>query len=328
MVSAVHGAQVQQAPCTVVVSVVKSVGPPIPWPPSSAIGKFIPPAMVVGVSNLPPDALVASDRGQPVHILSVETDSGPRRIAMVAGGLRLQTTMGQPMSQAVPVAIESILSKARPQDSFALSIAGDPPLTLPFGSSRDAIQAAVEQLRRPNRGKGGGRAVLDALLGAAAWFGSPLMGDTIVLFGGLPHESRGRLSKLRGALANGRIRLLVFTGTAMTTVGGNGFLIGDWVSPLAWLCSWSGGGYEFVGYGGAKATDENRWLWQNEGESLYGRTTTIYILQLERTGPGVAVYLSPQFRDQMPHAAVTYPWPLPVCPPAGVGGPVSGQASN
>jgi hypothetical protein len=305
-------------PCTVAVSVVKSVGPVIPLLPAPP-GKFFPPSVFDRAPDLPPEAFSAyvydrrhRERG-PVGILSVERDSGPRRIAMVVGGLRLQTEIGQPMLQAVPVAIERILSKARPQDSFALLTAGGPPVALPFGSGRDAIRLAVERIQNSKEWKRGGKGVLDALVQATARFGSPHVGDSIILFGGLPREGRARISELRATLTTGHIRLHVFSGVDWATTGGD-MVSGEWVRPLAWICDETGGDWEYVGYAGARASDENLWMWRTEADGLYEVIKSVYTLRLERTGPNVTIDLSPQFREQIPRGVVIYPRPLPVCP--------------
>jgi hypothetical protein len=270
------------------------------------------------VPDLPPEAFAAYEQGSheldAVHIISVERESGPRRIAMVAGGMRLQTDAGQPMLLAVPVAMERILSEARPQDSFALLAVGGPPVDLRFGASRDKIRAAVEQVRACRQWKRGGKGVLDALLEAASWFGAPKAGDSIMFFGGPPDDGASRTSQLRAALTNRHIRLLVFSGAASATTGGD-LVSGSWERPLGRVCEQTGGWWQYVGYAGRKAADENLQLWQTEGESMYEMATSVYTLQLERTGPRVVIALSPQFRKQVPGGVVIYPRPLPVCPP-------------
>lgn len=312
------GARAPDGPCMVTATVVRTVGPQIPWPPSRGFGKFYPPLIFAGVPDLPLQGFVAYDerrhKHDPVTILSAEGDNGPRRVAMVVGDLRLDTTAGQPMSEAVPAAIEQIVLKARPQDFFGLLSAGDTSVALPLGSDRDAIRAAAEQIRGHKQAKLGGKPVFDKLLEAASWFGPPRIGDSIILFGGIRHQGGDEMSELRARLTAGQIRLFVFTGTEMITTGGD-MVSGTWVSPLAWLCDETGGGWQDVGYAGAKATDENLWLWKTEGESLYEMIRSVYLLRLERTDRNTVIDLSPQFRQQIARGVVIYPRPLPICRP-------------
>lgn len=302
--------------CTVAVSVVRATGPSIPWPPSAGVGKFLPPLIMASAPELPPEGFVAYDkRGREfyrVGIMSVERKSGPRRIVMVIGGVGLRTDNGQPMLQAIPVAIDQILATAGPQDSFALLTVGGPRAALRLGSGRDAIRTTVDQFRNA-KWERGGKGVLDALAEATSWFGPPQMGDSIILFGGLPHEAGARMSQLSASLRSANIRLLVFSGSALSTTGGD-LTSGTWVRPLAWVCAGTGGAWQRVGYAGAKSADENVWLWQTEAEGLYEIIRSVYVVSLERTGPNIGIDLSPQFRQQMARGLVIYPNPLPVCP--------------
>lgn len=303
--------------CTVAVSVVKDIGPSIPWPPSSGIGKFFPPAIMGSAPDLPPEAFVAyNKRGRGLYrvgILSVEQENGPRRIAMVVGGVRLPTDNGQPMLRAIPVAVDQILAKAGPHDSLALLTVGGPHVALPFGSGLDTIRAAADRLREPNGWGRGGSGVPDAILQAASWFGLPQPGDSMILFGGFPHVGAARMSQLLAKLMSAHIRLLVFSGSNWCTTGGD-LTSGTWVRPLARVCDETGGAWQYVGYAGAKSADENVWVWQTEAEGLYEMIRSLYVVSLERTSPNIGIDLSPQFRQQMARGLVTYPNPLPVCP--------------
>lgn len=231
---------------------------------------------------------------------------------MLVGGVRLWRDADQPMSQAIPVAIAQILSKAEPQDSFALLTVGGPRKALPFGSSQDAIRAAGDQLRKA-KWERGGKGVLDALVEAASWFGSPQVGDSIILFGGAPNEGAARISQLRTSLAAGHIRLLVFSGSASTTTGG-GLTEGTWVRPLARICDETGGTWEEAGFAGVASTDQNVKLWQAEAEGLYENIRSIYLLRLERTGPDIEIGLAPKSFGLGAWEEIHYPKPLLVCP--------------
>jgi len=306
-------------PCTVPVAVARTIGPPYPWPgfPGHRLpGEFYPPQIWAAVPGLPPEAFGAYEKGRhgwhPIGALSAQEDSGGHRIVLVVGHATADDRR-QPMLAAVPVAIERILAKARAQDSFALLIAGDPPVELGFGSARDALRAATERVRNRTAWGDQRTAIVDALLEAVSWFRSPQLGDSIIFFGALPHEPRGSISRLRASLTNAHARLLVFSATDLVTTGGD-LMSGSWVSPLAQLIAESGGGAQAVGYIGAKRADDYRWLFQAEGESVYAMTTSVYVLRVERTARGVAIDFSSQFREKLPRALVMYPSPLPSCP--------------
>jgi hypothetical protein len=310
-VSASAAAWAGQSACTVAVTVVNGISPPLP-PVNTLRGKnFILTPLYGPVGDLPPDAFAAREKRHSVPIVSVEAVGGPRRIVLVVVGV-----------PARALVVKAILLKARSEDSFALITLGGARLALPFGSSRATIRAALEAPSPPMRAWPRGNEVLDALLEAVGLFGSPETGDSIILFGPLLHASRGRISQARSTLIGRRIRLF--------NLGGSGFTMGDsdgliWKPPLTNLCEQTGGGWEFVGYAGPTAADENAWLWQTESEELYEMATTFYVLGLARTGPRVRIGLSSQGRDRAPWASVYYPRPLPVCPPPASGPPRAGQ---
>jgi hypothetical protein len=99
----------------------------------------------------------------------------------------------------------------------------------------------------------------------------------------------------------------------LVTTGGD-LVSGTWVSPLARLIAESGGGAQAVGYIRTKRADDYLWLFQAEGESVYAMTTSVYVLRVQRTGGGVVIDFSSQFREKLPRALVMYPSPLPSCP--------------
>jgi hypothetical protein len=289
----------EQNACMVAVTVVKAISPPLP-PANTLVGKkFILPPLYGPVSDLRPGAFVARERHRSVPIVSVEAARGPRRIVLLVEGV-----------PAWAQAVEAILLNARSEDSFALVTFGGARLALPFGSSRRAIRAALEAPFPPVRAWPRGNEVVDALLEAAALFGSPETGDSIILFGPpLVHTSRRRISQAQWTLTSRGIRLFHL---------GGGFTTGDggfWKDPLTNLCERTGGGWEFLGYAGPEKPDETARLWRTEAEELYEMATTFYVVRLDRMGPHVTIDLSSQGRDRAPWATVYYPRPLPVCPP-------------
>jgi len=161
-------------------------------------------ALNAPVEGLQFGAFLARDKRDFIPIESVEAERGPRRIVFVVEN-------GKPIRlsarQVEAAAVEEVLSGARPQDSFALLTAGGPRVALPFGSSKDAIQAAVDALARANLKVREGSAVLDSIIEATTWFGSPQVGDSIFLLARSPAFENSRLdSPVHSALTSRRIR--------------------------------------------------------------------------------------------------------------------------
>jgi hypothetical protein len=225
--------------------------------------------------------------------------------------------------------ITHILSKARPEDSFALLTTRGPRVELRFGSSREAIRAAAEQLESTPQGKSGKGGVLDAVLEATTWFQPPQPGDSIFLMTlHLEGKHRASFSKVRAAVAAGRIRVF-------------GFQLGEQLLRITDAINTAAESLEMQVFGqysilnqtlllsrdsGGEATLENTQegkqykltgdrlrLLHGTGEAMYMEATDLYLLQLERTGPDVVIALAPPVLEQLPWASVVYPKSLPPC---------------
>ena len=337
----------QQGACTVAVSVVTVLDPyPGEWAASSASKMRLPPhplyqgpqlqyildkeaaarngkpslpTVYIPAQALAPEDLIVRDGGLRIPVVSLQTDRGPRRIVLLVQNGTGTLGRGQ-AAQAT-----AILSRARPEDAFALLAAGGPRLALPFGSGRDELRAAIEELSRPKPGGPKGEDVLDALLETTTWFGSPQAGDAILLLGDIGRQPRRRLSQLRSALISRRVRLFSLGG-AYTVEGTD--LYTEWSSPLLTISEGSGGEWESVGNLGPKAVDESLEMWEYEAKALYEVATFAYILRLARTGPHVRIELSQQAWNRLLWPRLSYPRPLPACPPPTAAASPEGQKTE
>lgn len=250
------------------------------------------------VDELTTDAFVAHDDRGPVHIPSVVTYSGPHRIMFVVENYKKMPEGARKIESAV---ITGILSKARPEDSFALLTTRGPRVEIPFGSSRDTLHAAAKTLALPPPRGPGGEGVLDAVLEATTWFQPPQPGDSIfVMTAGLLQDTlHARPSKVRAALAAGRIRLfgLQFDGYDYRMVQ----LTGD-----------SGGWATWPGFTREKL-DDRVMDFVHDGEEMYMEATEHYLLQFDSFGARLTIGLAPATQSQHPWAEVQYPRSLPPC---------------
>jgi hypothetical protein len=263
----------------------------------------------VPVKGLPPEAFVAIERKRLIPVLSGEPRSGPLRIVFVVENGRRLTAAQRQVEAA---ALKAILSASRRDDSFALFSTAAPRISVPFGSSRQAIELALERLREPRQKGPKDDGVSSALLEAARFFGRPQGGDAIILLARTVDGSR-RVEVLSALTMRG-IRLFSLALDAMVEA--------DWsvslrlVNPLATLSEETGGGWEQAGPLPRKdrATDTELHVARRYARKLYEMATTYYVLRLEHTGPHVVIGLSPHMLDQTPWGRVVYPKPLPVCP--------------
>lgn len=316
MLWAVSASLAQQPPCTVLANVVTEqlpyaliVFPSIP--PTKGYG--FPPELWLPARGLSPESFIVRDGRHRVPVLSVETYTGPRRIVLVVVFDRgLATAEHGGLIDRPRIALGGILSKARAEDSFALLTAW-PHIAVPFGSSPTALRASIHDLSPSTAQFGRKDDVLDTILEAASWFGSPEKGDSILVIGGFGGP-RAKTSQVRHTLAGRGIRLFDL-GAGMSDGSCTDWLLcGYSLSPDGTLAEDTGGGWEPVGYLGPKAADENVWLWQTEAKTLYDMATFAYVLRLAKTGPHVKIELSGEALSRLHRPRLSYPRPLPVCP--------------
>jgi hypothetical protein len=277
--------------------------------------------------GLTPEAFVAHDKKGSVSVLSAAYDGRPRRVIFVAENGKMPAAARQ-IEAAV---ISHILSKARTEDSFGLVTARGPRVELRFGSSREAIRAAAEQLASTPRGKSGKGGVLDALLEATTWFQPPQAGDSIlVMTMGLERKHKASFSEVRAAVAAGGVRVFAFQlGSYMIASVGRDVpglrdstpefevfgrhAVFDQTRALAegsggsWVLEDTEEGKQY------KLTDDRLRLLQAAGEGMYMEATELYLLQLNRTGPNVVIRLSLPVLSRLPWAWMRYPTYMTPC---------------
>lgn len=241
----------QEPPCTIPASVITPNissdhataqgvgirGTVLPGLPEAGVISTIPTVEADPVPNLTSDDFVVETDHHPVRVLSTSFDSGPHRIAFVVENGKQMSKAARGIEVAV---ISSILAKARPEDSFALLTARGPRVELRFGSSRDAIQKAVEELGNPPQNMPSGHGVLDALLEVTNWFQPSQPGDSILVMTlRLENKHKASFSTVRTALATHRIRVFGFQLFRMYAETGN--LIGGGCSYISdsYTCSTS-----------------------------------------------------------------------------------------
>jgi hypothetical protein len=319
MASVLGSAGAQEAPCVVVATVARALTPQALLRPTP--GGYIPEPLIVPERDVPSETFVAREGlFRRVPIVSVQADEGPRRIVFVeAFGSGWREHARQPAAPNKGLSraeLTAILSVARPQDSFALLVIGGPRVEVPFGSPREALRAGIQAISHPDPDAPEGPGLFDGLLKAASWFGASQIGDSILEIGDVRRWrwDKARAARLRTALVGRGIRLFTLGGAYYTEgTCSEVWDCGSWESPFTVLCGESGGGSQDIGYLGPNARDAMQWEWQEAAKALYRQTTCAYILRLPRTGPRVKIELVPAAKS--PWVGVSYPSPLPVCPP-------------
>jgi hypothetical protein len=283
------------------------------------------------VRHLSADGLVARNKKDPIPILSLTTDSGPRRIVFVLENGRPMPAAARKIESEV---VSDILSNARAEDSFALLTARGPREKIGFGATHDALKATAEELGNPSQRKSDGDGVLDALLEATTWFQQPQAGDSIILMTmGLESHHKVRYAKVRTAVADGRIRVFILllgqfvvgfdsSGVAFAADGPPRFtedVLPNLENVLALgICS-----------GGAVAqektddpmrrytlTDHRLRRLKNVGEQMYKAITECYLAELNCPSRNLVIDLADPIRKRLPKAMILYPRLLPRCSPA------------
>jgi hypothetical protein len=288
------------------------------------------------VSDLDGGSFVAWKKKERIQIRSATHERGPRRVVFVAENAKKMPEAARRIEAAV---ISGILSKARSEDSFALLTARGPRVQLPFGSSRDAVRAAVEDLANPPQGKRKGQGVLDAVLEATTWLQRVQRGDSIfVLALNLESKHHAKFSEVRDTLTARRIRLFGLelgyvtqpdTESLHTASLMGGHLIdtiarGGNVDHLREFAGESGGSFfqENTARGKRyKLTDDRLKFLQGVAQAMYDQVTEFYVLQLDSTGADVRIGLAPSVLAQHPWVSISYPEHLAPCSAAATPAP-------
>jgi hypothetical protein len=115
---------------------------------------------------------------KPVTVKLVTFDDGPRRVLIVVDANK---KLSADSRKAQGEMLRTILDNARPQDTFALiSTHGRGP-QVKFTADRSAIRAALGWDNGPDNGKEKELGVLDGVMAGMEWFGTPQLGDSIVV---------------------------------------------------------------------------------------------------------------------------------------------------
>ena len=282
--------------------------------------------------NLPPEAFVARDKTGPIRVVSATYDRGPRRIVFVAENARKVPAAARKIEAAV---ITRILSKARSQDSFAFIAARGPRVELPFGSSREVIRAAAEELESPAPGRPAREGALDAILEATTWFQPAQTGDSIlVMTMGLERKHKASFSKVRAAVAAGGIRVFAVQlglsqikslsyglrgavpyGVPDSDLSSAGFGLNTFFRQTGQLSDLSGGTWVVEDTEGKtyQLTDEHLNGLMHIAERMYETIVGHYILQLDATGLQVSITLAPSALERLPWVLLRYPEYPPKC---------------
>jgi hypothetical protein len=284
------------------------------------------------VPDLPATGFVAHRGKHPVGILSVNTDRGPRRIVFVAEN---GSEMPEAARQIEAALITDILSKARPEDSFALLSARGPRVETRFVESREAVRAAAETLVNPPRATPNEMGVQDAIVEATRWLQPPQLGDSIFVWAlGLEGRHQLGFSEVRKAVSAGRIRVFGFQLGAYNAEDpaiDQLEAFGTRYSDEAFTLSTGTGGatiwadtepaVQYLKSGLTRRkfrlTDDYLNQLKGDAERMYEAATEFYVLQLSSTGPDVQIGLAPgaekYLPEKLPVAMVLYPRNLPPC---------------
>ncbi len=264
------------------------------------------------IDDLLVDDLVVRDKKRILQVQSLTSARGPHRIVFVAENGKMPSAARTIEAEV----ITHILSRARAEDSFALLTAEGPPVQLPFGSSRDGIRAAAEELRNPPQGKGGSPGALAAVLEATTWLRPPQPGDSIIVLSlGLQSGVTVTFSKVRAALAAGHIRLF---GVQL-----------DWFNYAATQLFNESGGWVTIGMRRrgpqSDLTDERLDQLKGNAEEMYTEATEHYLLHLHSIGEHLTIDLAPSALSRYPWAHVRYPHNLPACASAATAVPAEAE---
>jgi len=288
---------------------------------------------VIHTGELGPEAFVARDKEGPIRSKSAQFHHGPYRIAFVVENGRELPGGARGIEATIVTRILSKLSGA--DQTFALLTARGPRVELHFGSRRDAIRSAVENLRNPPSVEEEGEGVLDGLLEATKWFGSPRPGDSIFLLAhNLKGRNRARFAAIRDALAGSGVRVFSVELGHVMQPGYTPFNFEEAYSipavgihnpdQLIDLSEASGGGWGEVpktnhGKGGPTEADVRDAL--AVADDLYMQASAFYVLGLDRTHPRVTIGMSPHALRELPGAYVIYPRYMRKCRESGPGTP-------
>jgi hypothetical protein len=280
------------------------------------------------VRGLHQGAFVARLGNSVLDIPSVDVDTGPRRIVIVAeNGKKLN-----PAARKVEATIlGAIVRDARPADSIALLTAVGPHKELPLGTKRELLLSTIEDLSAPPREKGEGRSTFEVVQQAAGWLQPFQPGDSIILLTmGLVPGAPG-YARAREALTDSGIRLFglqlgrILIGTYSTGIAstpGGGILPTARVDPntetMLDLADETGGFFLEENTEGDPQrsyhlTEERLQLVAKLGDQLNKGVGEYYRLRFFAPPKGYIIDLADSVREKLPKAHMVYPRRMPRC---------------
>jgi hypothetical protein len=282
------------------------------------------------VQRLGPEGFVGRNMKGPVPLESVETERGARRILFVVETGKHVPEAARKIEAAV---ISEILSKASPEDAFGLLTTHGPRKEIRFQESREALQAAVNEIEEGMKGKNQEDGVLDSLFEGADWFQPGRTGDAIVVLTmGIEKNHQVSFVKVRDRLAGAGIRLfglqlgMLISGYIQ---GGIGMGPGGQMIPTAsisanqeslFALSMDTGG--FASLENAEGDPQKRY--KLTGERLrgvryialqeYKAVVEYYRIRVQSPPKETVLDLADPIRKQLPQAMVIYPKSTLMCP--------------
>lgn len=271
------------------------------------------------IKGLSASDFVANDQKGPIRVEAATLDDGPRRIVFVADDGRAMTL---PARRDEAALILRILGVARSEDTFGLLTAGGPPISLPLGSTQEALRAAAGQLAQGAVGAGKSSSVLNSVLEAAHWLQPHQSGDAIFVTAMEVGGSHATRSKVQLALSDRAIRLFGFE---FGPPGPTGQLPPEYSCSdpeMPFGCSdtivrgtregmllrfgQASGGAALVG---TAKLGLNLPTLESVAAGMYDQITHFYLLRLNRTGNQLDVALA----SSAPRGALRYPYTQSAC---------------
>ena len=275
------------------------------------------------IRKLEMDQFVVKTKSTTDSLRSLAVENGPRRIVFVVENGSHASKDARKIETSV---IAQILSRSRPEDSFALITSQGALKTVRFGDNREELTKVVADLAAGKGGRSQAGGVLDSIHEAAAWLTPHQPGDALVVLTlGIEHSrSRTSFKTVQGSLTSGGVRLFGFQlgeivagyyGTGVAPLpDGPGFIPNAHITPndesLDSL-SRQTGGFVFI-----EPTDDplrryeltpQRLAALDSGATqIYKAIREYYFLTLE-SHDGFEVDVSEAVRSKLPKVSVAYP---------------------
>ena len=282
------------------------------------------------VEGLTAQNLIGQTKHDKVAIESLTFDTSPRRILLVLDmGHDLQADARRAQLEMASY----LVNGARETDSIALLTARGALRKVGFDKGRDAVAAAIAELRDKKAAPSTDTGILDAVMEGISWFKNPAPGDAIIAMASQIEENKSaRYVEVAAALAKNHIRLFsialgpILVGTYFSPVdpfsrhNSWGFAMND--ENLSAL-TWNSGGYMLFEetqdpWKEYKLTDAHLQDLLEEAARMYVAIATFYRVSIRvppalRHREGWKLDLTEEIRKKVPHAYVVYPRLLDPC---------------